>query len=80
LIRGRASKPAAQALKARVALHQYYITDNNAFLLQAIDMATQVIDHPGLQLVPNYATLFNVENENNSESIFRFLTMSRTET
>jgi starch-binding outer membrane protein, SusD/RagB family len=71
LIPGRASKPAAQALKARVALHQYYITGNNAFLTKAIDMATEVIDHPSFTLVPDYATLFNVENEGNSESVFQ---------
>jgi len=71
VIRGRTSKPAAQALKARVALHQYAITGNNDFLNTAIEMATLVIDHPALQLEPNFATLFNVENENNSESIFQ---------
>ncbi|MBE0639331.1 MAG: RagB/SusD family nutrient uptake outer membrane protein [Bacteroidales bacterium] len=71
ITKGRASKPAAQALKARIALHQYYISGNAAFLTTAIDMATQVIDHPSLQLVPDYATLFNIEFENNSESIFQ---------
>lgn len=71
IVKGRASKPAAQALKARVALHQYYITVNAAFLTTAVNMATEVIDHPSLQLVPDYATLFNVEFENNSESIFQ---------
>ncbi len=71
IVRGRASQPAAQALKARVALHQYYISGNSAFLTTAKDMASQVIDFPALQLVPDYATLFNVENENNSEAIFQ---------
>ena len=70
VVKGRASLPAAQALKARVALHQYYLTSNTVFLTTAIDMATVVIDHPSLMLVPDYATLFNVEVDGNSESIF----------
>jgi hypothetical protein len=68
LTRGRAKQPAAMALKARVALHQYYITQNTAFLDQAIANATTVINHPTLELEPNYATLFN--GEPNKESIF----------
>jgi hypothetical protein len=71
VIIGRASQPSAMALKARVALHQYYITGNNDFLNTAINMATEVIDHPSLALVPDYATLFNVETPGNSESIFQ---------
>lgn len=73
IVRGRVAKPAAQALKARVALHQYYITQSTPFLDQAIENATQVINHPGLQLEPDYATLFNVEVENNSEAIFQIV-------
>lgn len=73
IVRGRVSKSAAQALKARVALHQYYITQSAPFLDQAIENATQVINHPGLQLEPDYATLFNVEVENNSEAIFQIV-------
>ncbi|MBE0661579.1 MAG: RagB/SusD family nutrient uptake outer membrane protein [Bacteroidales bacterium] len=73
IVRGRVSKPAAQALKARVALHQYYITQSTPFLDQAIDYATQVINHSGLQLETDYAILFNVEVENNSEGIFQIV-------
>ncbi len=71
IIRGRASGTAARALKARVALHQYYLTQNQNFLTQAVDQATAVINQPGLQLVTDYATLFNVESESNSEAIFQ---------
>jgi hypothetical protein len=71
IIRGRASGPAAKALKARVALHQFYITQNNDFLSTAIEMASQVIDHPSLELEADFAALFNNENENNSESVFQ---------
>jgi hypothetical protein len=68
LVRGRARKPAAQALKARVALHEYYITQNTAFLTQAISQATDVINHGMLELETNYASLYN--REPNKESIF----------
>ncbi len=68
ITRGRASKPAAHALKARVALHQYYITQNTQFLQQAIDHATLVIDHEELEIEPDFATLF--QNTPNSESVF----------
>ncbi len=68
LVRGRARKPAAQALKARVALHQYYITQNATFLTQAIDDASDVINHASLELETNYVSLFN--REPNKESIF----------
>lgn len=65
---GRASSPAAMALKARVALHQYYITLNTSFLDEAIALATDVINIPGLILEPDYETLFS--REPNSEAIF----------
>ncbi|TVQ92275.1 MAG: RagB/SusD family nutrient uptake outer membrane protein [Bacteroidetes bacterium] len=67
-IRGRASRPAATALKARVALHQYFITENPNFLVLAEALATEVIDHPSLELETNYANLYT--QEPTSESIF----------
>jgi len=66
--RGRASKAAAQALKARVALHQYYITQNNEYLNTAIANAGEVINNYGLSLEPDYANLFT--GAANKESIF----------
>lgn len=68
IIRGRASLPAAVALKARVALHQYYITENTEFLTRAITHATEVTNHPSLEIEPDYAKLFSLEPT--SESIF----------
>lgn len=70
IVTGRASQPSAQALKARVALHQYYLTNDASYLNTAVSMATEVINHPSLQLVTDYATLFNVQATGNSESIF----------
>jgi starch-binding outer membrane protein, SusD/RagB family len=67
-IRGRASRPAAIALKARVSLHQYFITENTNFLNLAKALATEVIDHPALELETNYASLYT--QEPTSESVF----------
>ena len=68
IVRGRASQPAAQALKARVALHQYYITLNTSYLNEAIDHSTAVINNPALDLEPDYAKLYSLEPT--IESIF----------
>lgn len=68
IMRGRASKVAAQALKARVALHQYYITNQNSFLTTARENANTVINNYGLLLEPSYAILFT--GAANKESIF----------
>jgi len=68
IVRGRASKPAAQALKARVALHQYYITSQVEHLQTAITNASAVISHPNLIIEPNYGILFS--GLPNQESIF----------
>lgn len=68
IVRGRASQPAAQALKARVALHQYYMTQNTSHLNQAIDHSTAVIDNPSLNLEPDYTGLYSLEPT--IESIF----------
>jgi starch-binding outer membrane protein, SusD/RagB family len=68
IIRGRASKPAAQGLKARVALHQYFLTNQTAFLETAKINATAVINHPNLVIEPNYSILFS--GVANRESIF----------
>ncbi len=65
---GRASKPAAQALMARVKLHDYFIRDNEAHLDDAIAFATHVIEDYGLNLEPDYANLFI--NGGSMESVF----------
>jgi starch-binding outer membrane protein, SusD/RagB family len=68
IIRGKASKAAVLALKARASLYYYAIVKNTDLLEDAVDAATQVIDGFGLSLTPSYATLFN--GNPNSESIF----------
>jgi starch-binding outer membrane protein, SusD/RagB family len=68
IIRGRAARPAAQALKARVSLHHYALSGQPAHLNAAKTYATAVINHPNLQLETNYAVLFS--GESSRESIF----------
>ncbi len=68
IVRGRASKAAAQALKARVALHQYYITSQISFLETAKAHASDVISNYNLSILLSYANLFS--GLPNNESIF----------
>lgn len=68
IIAGRASKAAAHGLKARVSLHQYYLTNDTDFLDKALLNASAVIDNPNLQIEPDYSILFS--GVANRESIF----------
>ncbi len=68
IVRGKASKAAAVALKARASLNYYYITNLNSYLVDAVDAATSVIDDFNLETEPDFANLFN--GSENSESIF----------
>lgn len=68
IVRGRASKAAAQALKARVALHQYYITSQASYLETAKTQAGNVIANYNLSLLLSYSNLFS--GLPNNESIF----------
>jgi starch-binding outer membrane protein, SusD/RagB family len=61
--RGRATKGAAKALLGKV-----YLTLNN--FQQAANQLKQVIDLGTYQLLPDYASVFNVNNLNNAESVF----------
>ncbi|MEE4176126.1 MAG: RagB/SusD family nutrient uptake outer membrane protein [Bacteroides sp.] len=68
IITGRASSVAARGLKARVALHQYYLTSDQTFLTTAKENASAVIDNPNLEIEPDYSILFS--GVANRESIF----------
>lgn len=68
IVAGRASRAAAQALKARVALHQYYLTNQSVFLESAKTHSSAVINNPNLQIEPDYGLLFS--GTANRESIF----------
>lgn len=60
---GRATKGAALALHAKVAMYQKKWTD-------VLNLTNQVIGLNVYSLFPNYEQLFRIANENNSESIF----------
>ena len=60
---GRVTKGAAQALLGKVYLYQNKFT-------QAATVLDQVITTGGYSLVSNYNTIFENNNENNSESVF----------
>lgn len=60
---GRATKGAAMALHAKVALYQKKWTD-------VLNYTNQVIQSGLYSLVPDFEKQYRVENENNSESIY----------
>jgi len=60
---GRATKPAAQALLARV-----YLTTNQN--IKATDYAKKVIEDYNFSLLDDYAEIWNIENQINSEVIW----------
>jgi starch-binding outer membrane protein, SusD/RagB family len=60
---GRATKGAAIALHAKVAMYQKKWTD-------VLNYTNQVISSGLYSLFPNYEQLFRIANENNQESIF----------
>lgn len=65
---GRATKGAALALHAKVAMYQ--TLGNLAKWQQVLDLTNQVIGLGVYSLFPNFEAQFRVENENNSESVF----------
>ncbi len=68
IVRGKASKASVLAMKSRVSLYYYSVTGQESYLQNAVQYATNVIDNFGLELVSDFATLF--EDAPNSESIF----------
>ncbi|UOQ77740.1 RagB/SusD family nutrient uptake outer membrane protein [Hymenobacter sp. 5516J-16] len=61
--KGRVTKGAAQALLARVYMHQRKYSEASALF-------TEIINSGKYSLVPNYLDNFTDANENNSESLF----------
>lgn len=60
---GRATKGAAMALHAKVAMYQQHWQD-------VFDLTNQVISSGVYSLFPNYEQMFRIANENCSESVF----------
>lgn len=67
-VSAKASYPAVLALKAKVNLYYYSITNNKSYLDTAIEAASNVINDFGFSLENDFAFLFS--GNNNSETIF----------
>lgn len=69
---GRATKPAAEFLLAQAYLTRSYqqYGGGNADLQEAIRLISNVIDNYNFSLLPDYASLWDINNERNTEVIF----------
>ena len=68
---GRATKPAAEFLLAKVLLTRSY-TDyaDGGDAARAEELFTSVIENYGFRLLDNYADLWDIDNERNAEVVF----------
>ncbi len=67
---GRVTKWSAMGMLAKLHVTIGQETGSDAEFATAKDYASQVINNSGLSLMANYADLFKIENNNNSESLF----------
>jgi hypothetical protein len=67
---GRATKGAAQFLLSKVYLHRGWLSSSNNDFQQALTLIEAVIRDGGYSLLPDYASLFELGNEVNSEVIW----------
>ncbi len=73
---GRATSWTAKGLLSKVYLTmaQYNLVSNATasadYFIKAKSLSQDVIENSGLRLMPNYADLFKIEHNNNSESMF----------
>lgn len=69
---GRATKGAARSLLARIYMYQIGTDIQNTTVTwqDVYDLTNDVITSGEYRLVPNYATLWEIENENSEESVF----------
>jgi len=68
---GRATKGAARAYLARVIMYQIGMDNSNNHNWQEVfNLTDEIIKSNQYQLFPNYAAIFEMDGENNSESIF----------
>jgi starch-binding outer membrane protein, SusD/RagB family len=68
---GRATKGAALAYKARATMYQIGTDNTNGKSWQEVfDLTNEIIASGEYMLVENYATIFEMEGENNAESVF----------
>ncbi len=72
-VAGRVTKWTATGMLAKLHLTMAQnLSDSKSAenFTKAKDLAAEVIENSGLTLMPNYADLFKIENNNNSESLF----------
>jgi hypothetical protein len=67
---GRATKGAAQFLLSKVYLHRGWLSASNSDFQQAITLIEAVIRDGGYSLLPDYASLWELNNEINDELIW----------
>ncbi len=74
---GRATKGAARGYLARAIMYQLGTDNTNNHTWQEVyDAANAVVSSGQYSLTPNYATIFEEEGENNSESVFEIQFLS----
>jgi starch-binding outer membrane protein, SusD/RagB family len=77
--KGRATRGAALAYKARAVMYQIGTVNAAGHTWQdVLNLTNQVINSGQYKLAPNYATIFENEGENNSESIFEIQFVENT--
>ena len=67
--RGRITKWAVKALKARILLYEGTQGNNTTYLQQSAEAAKMIIDQGGFSLHPSYTELFRPEGEQSEEII-----------
>lgn len=67
---GRVTKWSAKAMLAKLHLTMGQASGSAEHFSKAMQYAEDVIENSGLTLMPNYANLFKIENNNNPESLF----------
>lgn len=69
-IPGRVTKWSAKSMLAKLYLTMAQSEHSDAYFAKAKELAKDVIDNSGYELMTNYEDLFKIQNNNNSESIF----------
>lgn len=77
---GRASRPAAFALLARLCLNHavYRSAEDNKYYTGCVEACKKVINNPSLYLEPDYARLFNADNHKRTHEILFALVCDAT--
>ncbi len=69
---GRATRPAAEFIKAKVLITRAYWNNSAADFQGALDLMDGVINNYNFELLPVWADLWDIDNQRNSEVIWAF--------